>query len=204
LDADLQVQQFEELFNWIWDLWCQYGDDEVEFAYFGKDGWEQIRLNREEVQNNYKIVVRGNDRNTNPQTRIQKAQTILMAMNNPAAFQSGVITPINLANAYKRFYQEMEIPNWEELVSQPPPPQQPPPPIPNIKLTGDDLTEGEQAQLLAMQGIQPDFRGRLVEEEDRREEQEMQNMKDTAKILADHDIKRKQLEKQRKEPKGGE
>jgi len=158
LDADMCRTAHEQLFNWIWDLWCQYGDDEYEFMYFGKEGWEPIKLSKEEIQGKYKITVRGNDQNTNPQVRIQKAQMILMAQQNQMAIQTGVITPVNIANGLKRFYQELDIPNWEELVSQP----QPPKPQPNVKLDMDNMTDAEQAQVLAKQGIQPDVQGRAL------------------------------------------
>lgn len=162
LDASLLKDSMEDLFNWIWDLWCQYGDDSYEFAYFGKDGWEKIRLNREEVQGKYKITVRGNDQNTNPQVRLQKAQGILAGMENPILLQTGVITPMNLANALKIVYQELDIPNWEELVTFPQPqPQQPPPPPP-VKMGMEDLTPQEQAQVKAKYGIQPDAQGMML------------------------------------------
>lgn len=159
LDADLLRMSMEELFNWVWELWCQYGDDSYEFAYFGKDGYEPIKLTKEEVQGKYKITVRGNDQNTNPQTRIQKAQMIMAGVGNQIAVQMGVITPMNVANAYKRMYQELEIPNWEELVTAP---QPPPPPQPEVRINAKDLTDGEMAQILAKKGIQPDMQGRMM------------------------------------------
>ena len=166
LDASLLIGQIEELFNWVWDLWCQYGDDETEFAYFGKDGWEKIRLNREEVQGKYKITVRGNDMNTNPQVRLQKAQAILAGMENPMLAQMGVITPINVANAIKCVYQELDIPNWQELVTFPQPPQPPVPPPPPVKMTMQDLTPQEQAQVLTKFGIQPDVQGMALKHQE--------------------------------------
>jgi hypothetical protein len=163
LDADLLRGSMEDLFNWIWDLWCQYGDDQYEFAYFGKDGWEKIRLSREEVQGKYKITVRGNDQNTNPQVRLQKAQGILAGMENPLLLQMGVITPMNVANALKIVYQELDIQNWQELITFPQPrPQQPPPPPP-VKINMEDLTLQEQAQVKAKYGIQPDPHGMMLQ-----------------------------------------
>ncbi|MCK7529172.1 MAG: hypothetical protein MZV64_72285 [Ignavibacteriales bacterium] len=50
LDANMHIESFTELFNFIWDLWCQYGSDEQEFMYFGKQGWEKIKLSREEIR----------------------------------------------------------------------------------------------------------------------------------------------------------
>lgn len=175
LDAELFRSSFEELANWVWELWCQYGDDEYEFLYFGKEGAEPIKLTKEEVQGKYKITIRGNDQNTNPQVRIQKAQMIMMAQNNPPALQSGVITPVNIANAYKRFYQELDIPGWEELVSMPRPPQPPPP---EVRIRMDDLTDGEQAQVLAKQGIRPDVHGRQLKSRAIIQEKRTQTRKD--------------------------
>jgi hypothetical protein len=163
LDAALFKGQIEELFNWYWDLWCQYGNDEEEFSYFGKDGWEKIRLNREEVKGKYKITVRGNDQNTNPQIRLQKAQAVMADMENPILMQSGVVTPINLANALKMKYQLMDIDNWQELVTFPQPKQQSPPPPP-IKMNMLDLTPLEQAQVKQKFGIQPDMHGMALQQ----------------------------------------
>ena len=182
LDADLCRQSFEELFNWIWDLWCQYGEDYYEFAYFGKDGFEPIKLSKEEIQGHYKVTIRGNDQNTNTQMRIQKAQMILTGMNNPVALQSGVITPMNLANAYKRMYQELDINNWEELVSvpQPPQPATPQQTAPLFKPKFKDLTDAEQAQVLAGMGIQTDVQGRSLKSaakiQEKQQDNEMQQM----------------------------
>lgn len=165
LDAALFKGQIEELFNWYWDLWCQYGNDQEEFAYFGKDGWEKIRLNREEVKGKYKVTVRGNDQNTNPQIRLQKAQAILAQMENPLLLQSGVITPINIANAIKNIYQMLEIENWQELVTfpQPKPQATPPPPV---KMDMEDLTIMEQAQVKQKYGIQPDMQGSVLKHQE--------------------------------------
>jgi len=163
LDANMHVAQFTELWNWIWELIVQYGDDEYNFMYMGANSQgEPIKLTREEIQAKVKIAVRGNDQNTNPQVKIQKAQTIMMGLNNPIAIQTGVITPIHVAQAYKRFYTMLDIDNWEELVATPEEIQQqmqtpPPPPPPDIKLKGDDLTDTEKAQVLQKQGIQPDM-----------------------------------------------
>lgn len=178
LDADMFTRCFTQLFNWIYDLWSQYGDDEYEFAYFGKQGYEKIKLTKEEIQNKYQITVRGNDQNTNPQVRQQKAQMIMMGLQNPIAMQSGVITPVHVAQAYKRFYQMMDIPNWEELVSTPEQitqqmqqqQQNQPPPPDDVKLKGEDLTDGEKAQVLQKRGIQPDVEGRKLNEGNRRQE----------------------------------
>lgn len=166
LDADLFKSQIEDLFTWQWDLWCQYGDDEYEFAYFGQDGWEKIRLNREEVKGKYKITVRGNDQNTNPQVRLQKAQGILNTMENPVLLQAGVITPMNMANALKNVYQMLDIPNWQELVTFPQPKPAVPPPPPPVKMNMLDLSPMEQAQVKEKYGIKPDIEGAMLQQND--------------------------------------
>lgn len=164
LDAEMHSKGYSDLFNWIWDLWCQYGKDEYEFAYFGPQGYEPIKLSREEIQGHYKITVRGNDQNTNPQARLQKAQQILMAATNPLLLQTGVMTPMHQANALKRFFQELDIPNWEELANfQPQPPQQPGPPP--IQPSFGDLTDFEKAQVMSKSGIRPDIQGRLLQKQ---------------------------------------
>jgi hypothetical protein len=167
LDADLMTGSIGELFNWIWELWCQYGDDKYEFAYFGQNGYEPIRLTKEEIQGKYKITVRGNDQNTNPQIKLQKAQMILQMQENPMAMQSGVVTPQNLANGMKRVYQIADIDGWEELVTMPQPPQKPTLEqiAPMFKPKMKDLTEFEQAQILGAMGMQPDTRGRRMNDE---------------------------------------
>lgn len=162
LDASIHTTQFTELFNFIWDLWCQYGKDEYEFNYFGKDGWEQIKLSKEEIQGRYKVTVRGNDRNTNPDVRLQKANQILLAATNPVLLQSGVVTPVQQVNALKRFYQYLEVDNWEELLNQQIQPPPPPPPASLIKPDFNALTDGEQAQVIASAGVQPDIPGRAL------------------------------------------
>lgn len=187
LDADMFRSQVEELFNWIWDLWCQYGDDDYEFAYFGKEGWEKIRLSREEVQGKYKITVRGNDQNTNPQVRIQKAQAILAGMENPLLAQMGVITPQNVANALKVVYQELDIPNWQELVTFPQPKPQIPPPPPPVKIDMDSLTPMEQAQVKAKYGIQPDVQGMAMQHDHSVQADAIAHEHELAKARQKHD-----------------
>lgn len=198
LDADMLRTAFEDLFNWVWELWCQYGDDTYEFAYFGKDGWEPIRLTKEEVQGHYKITVRGNDQNTNPQTRLQKAQAIMAGLQNQLAIQMGVITPMNVANAYKRFYQELDIPNWEELISMPQPPQ-PPPPGSDIKVMFQELEDGEKAQILKNRGIQPDIQSRSLKSDamikEKRQDalsQKVDNLQKVADMVGGQDIGREE------------
>jgi len=174
LDAGLFANQFSELFNWIWDLWCQYGSDEYEFSYFGEKGWEPIKLTKEEIQGKYKIVVRGNDNNTNPQVRMGKAQQVLMATTDQTYIQAGVVTPKEMKAGLEMFYQYLDVPNWETLVNQEEtPPPQPPDPKIAIEPKFEDLAEGEQAQVLQAFQIQPDGMGRSLK---KREEDQDRTM----------------------------
>jgi hypothetical protein len=182
LDADLFRGQFEELINWVYELWCQYGSDEYEFMYFGQEMQKglKIKLTKEELQGKYRITIRGNDQNTNPQVRLQKAQQILLAAQNPLMLQTGVMTPPNVFNAMKRFYQELDIPNWEELLTMPQPPA---PPAPVVKMGLSDLTDAEASQVLAKQGIQPDVQGRALKSQAIIHEKSAQQRKDNLEAL---------------------
>lgn len=163
MDGAVQTESFAELFNWIWELWCEYGKDSYEFAYFGKEGWEKIKLNREEIQGKYKIQIRGNDQNTNPQVRIQKAQAILQGATNPVALQSGIVGPQQLVEAYSQYYQELGVDDWQRFVNSRP--QPPAPPQPQVTPSFKDLTDGEKMQLMKKYGINPDVDGRALEKQ---------------------------------------
>lgn len=169
LDSDMFRQQFAELFGWIWDLWSQYGNDQEEFMYFGQNGWEPIRLSKEEIQGKYRFTVRGNDQNTNPQNKMAKAQQIVMAITNPVFLQAGVITQPQMLAGLKRFFQTLDVDGWEQFVNmqwQPPQPPPPPPPAVLIKPNFDELTDGEQAQVLASAGVNPDIYGRALNKQE--------------------------------------
>lgn len=169
LDVDLYTEAFSELFNMIWDLWCQYGSDQEEFSYFGENGWEQIRLSREEVQGKYKLILRGNDQNFNPQVRQERANQIMMATLNPVALQMGVVQPQNVYNSYKKFYQTLDVPNWQDFITDPQMLQQmnpPKPPPPPVKMTMDDMTPAEKAQVKGAYGIQPDIQGMYIKDQE--------------------------------------
>jgi hypothetical protein len=159
---------FSELFTWIWELWNQYGANEYQFTYYSPAGAEPVHITREEIQGKWRIVVRGNDQNTNPQVRMQKAQQIMMAASNPVFLQTGVMTPQTISNSLKTLYQELDIPNWQELLVEnpaPPMPPQMPPPAMAIKPKFQDLTDAEQAQILSNYGVQPDAHGRSMDKE---------------------------------------
>lgn len=200
LDATMNTEAFSELFSMVWDLWCQYGDDDYEFAYFGKEGWEKIRLTREEIQGKYKITVRGNDQNTNPQVRLQKAQQVMMAMNNEVAIQMGVIKPWHLAEAYDLFFKELDVQEHmklhedpAQLFQQAQAQQQQPQPLP-IKVGMGDLEDGEKAQVLQRMGVQPDMQGRalkskaIIQEKDVEQEAlRVQTLKDVVEMVGERD-----------------
>jgi hypothetical protein len=160
LDAKHYINAFSELFNFIFELWSQHGDDEYEFLYFGESlQGERVKLTKEEIQGKYNIVVRGNDQNTNPNVKIQKAQQIIAAVTNPILLQTGIVGPQQIVNGLKRFYQAMDINNWEELINVQPQPQQPSA-VDRIIPSFKDLTDQEKAQVLAQAGVQPDVQGR--------------------------------------------
>jgi hypothetical protein len=191
LDASMHTEAFTDLFNWIWDLWCQYGNDEYEFAYFGKQGWEKIRLTREEIQGDYKISVRGNDTNTNPQVRLQKAQMVMMAAVNPIALQTGVIKPWHLAEAYDLLFRELDIPESQrlhedpqQLFQQAQQQMQQPPPV-DVKVGMKDLAEGEQAQVVQRMGIQPDIKSRELKSQAKIQEKDSEQASRQIQDLVD-------------------
>jgi hypothetical protein len=179
LDSDMFRAQFGELFGWIWDLWSQYGNDQEEFMYFGQNGWEPIRLSKEEIQGKYRFVVRGNDQNTNPQNKMAKAQQIIMAVTNPVFLQAGVITQPQMLAGLKRFFQTLDVDGWEQFINiQWQPPQSPPPPPAAvlIKPNFDELTDGEQAQVLASAGVNPDIYGRAINKQQELHDKSVEQM----------------------------
>jgi hypothetical protein len=200
LDADLFRGQFEELVNWVYELWCQYGDDNYEFLYFGQSSnGEKVKITKEELQGKYRITIRGNDQNTNPQVRLQKSQQMLMTVQEPMFAQMGVVTPQNVFNILKRFYQELDIPNWEELVT---PPQPAPPPPPQVKMGMEDMTDAEQAQVLAKHGIQPDVQGRALKSQaivqEKHAKQKIENIQALGMVsdmIGEGDKEQKKMEK---------
>jgi hypothetical protein len=177
LDADQFRMAFSELFEMVWDLWCQYGNDQAEFMYFGESGWEQIRLSKEEIQGKYRFMVRGNDQNTNPNIKLQKAQQIVQAITNPVLLQLGVVSKPQIVAGMKRFFQTLDIEGWEQFLDPTPPqPPQPPPPGAIIQPKFEDLTDGEQSQVLASIGVNPDIDGRMLDKQ-------MEVKKDTAELM---------------------
>lgn len=161
LDSGHYINSFSQLFQLIFELWCEFGPDKYEFNYFGNNANPvKIKLTKEEIQGKYNIKVRGNDTNSNPQVRIQKAQQILMATTNPVYIQSGIIQPPQMVEGLKRFYQALGIDEWESLINVNPQPPQPPDPKTAIEPKFADLTDSEQAQVLSAYGVEADAPGR--------------------------------------------
>lgn len=159
LDLSHFTNSFSEIFQKIYELWVQYGPDEYEFNYFGdklRQG-ETLKVSREELQGKYIIKVRGNDQNTNPAVKMQKAQQVLAAVTNPLLIQTGVVDPVKIANGMKRFFEAMDIENYEEIINVTPQPQPQPDPTEKINLQYQDLEPGEKAQVLQRRGIQADI-----------------------------------------------
>jgi hypothetical protein len=162
LDSLLLSDSISELFTQVVGLTQQYLPDEVFFSIAGEGA--SAKLTREEIQGSHLIRTRGNDINTNAQKRLEMAQAKIQMLANPFAIQSGMYTPVNHYNAMKEYLQYTGDANWQAKISmpQPPPPPAPPPAITNIKTNFDELTDIEQAQVLASAGIKPDMQGRLM------------------------------------------
>lgn len=187
LDASLHIEAFSELFSMMWDLWCQYGPDEYEFEYF-QNQWEKLKLTREEIQGKYRIMVRGNDQNTNPQTRLQKAQTVLMGATNPVLLQTGVVGPQQLAAAVKLFYETLDIENSELYYIPNPQPPQPDTINELLKIDFESLTDAQKEQMAMKMGLNPDPQGRALKTQDAQIEKQME-----------YDIERRALDAKEKQ-----
>lgn len=194
LDSTMWTNSISELFSQILELCQQYMPERVFALVTGGDEPVPIHLTRDEIQGKYQIVCRGNDTNTNPYVKAQKSQMRVQLMVNPLMLQTGVITPPNVYNILKRYLQDDGEIAWKELISQPQPPQPPPPPPAATLIKPDykDLTDAEQAQVLASAGVKPDPMGRLMERREMMREDEMdmdmnehQKKVDIAKILVE-------------------
>jgi hypothetical protein len=161
IEGDMVCDGFSELFQMIFADWCQYGPDSYEFQYFGPEAngeFETIKIDKEMLQGHI-IQIRGNDSNTNPSTRLQKAQMIAQTVADPLALQMGLTTPMNVYNAKRQIYIQLGE-NPDLYVSPPPPPS--PPPLPKITLGMDNLTAKEAIQVKGRMGIEPDVEGNIA------------------------------------------
>ena len=162
VDSTMWTNSLSELFMQILELCQQYMPERVFALVVGQDDFEPIHLTRDEIQGRYHIVCRGNDTNTNPFVKAQKSQMrVQLLLGNPIGLQTGVITPPNIYNIYKRYLQDDGEIAWKELISMPqPPPQMPPPPM--IQPDYEEMTDAEKAQVLAQTNIRPDIQGRQI------------------------------------------
>lgn len=158
LDAILYANSLSEIFNHMLDFCQQYMPERIFTLVVGNDGVQPLHISRDEIQGKYHIFCRGNDITSNPQLRLQKALSRIQVLFSQPVLQSGVVTPLNMFNVLKYYLQYDNELAWKEMIT---PPQPPPPPVaPELKMSLDDLTDAEAAQVLASRNIQPDVQGR--------------------------------------------
>jgi hypothetical protein len=177
LDASMWTMSLSEVFTQMLELCQQYMPERVFALVTGQDDLEPIHMTRDEIQGKYNIVCRGNDTNTNPYIKAQKSQMrVQIFADNPIWIQTGVVTPPNLYNIAKRYLQDDGEIAWKQMITMPQPPQapQPPPAATLIKPDYKDLTDAEQAQVLASAGVKPDEYGRMLERNEMLREDEME------------------------------
>lgn len=163
LDVVLFTSALSELFTQILELCQQYMPERVFALVSGENGVEPLHLTRDEIQGKYDIIARGNDTNSNPMLKAQKSLSRVQVLLNPVTLQSGVVNQQNIYNILKRYLQDDGEIGWKELISMPQPQApQPPPPATLIKPGFEDLTDAEQAQVLASAGVRPDMQGRAL------------------------------------------
>jgi len=185
LDASLFTNALSELFTQILELCQQYMPERIFTLVTGEQGIEPLHLSRDEIQGKYYIICRGNDINSNPILRAQKALAKVQLLLSPIPLQLGIVNPQNAYNVLKRYLQDDGEMGWKELISQPQPqPQQQAATL--IKPSFDELTDAEQAQVLAQIGIRPDMRGRSLKSrsiiQEKESEQTAQEIENVTKI----------------------
>lgn len=188
LDAALFTSALSELFTQILDLCQQYMPERVFTLVTGEDGVEPLHLSRDEIQGKYFIICRGNDMNSNPMLRAQKSLARVQVLLNPLMMQMGVVNPGNAYNILKRYLQDDGELAWKGMISMPKPQlPQPPPAAALIKPQFDELTDLEQAQVLASAGVKPDPQGRALKSnaiiEEKEIERRAQNIDNLSKIF---------------------
>jgi hypothetical protein len=184
LDASMYANSLGEIFTQILELCQQYMPDRIFTLVVGQEGVQPLRISREEIQGKFHIFCRGNDVNSNPQLRAQKALARVQVLLNPTTLQLGVVNPMNAFNILKHYLQADGELAWQEMITPPPPPQ---PPLPPVKLGMQDLEAGEQAQVLQRMGIKPDLQGRALKSEaiiqEKSSEQETQKVENLVKLV---------------------
>lgn len=181
LDAALYADSLAEVFSLLLDFCQQYMPERIFTMVVGTDGAVPLNLGRDEIQGKFHIFCRGNDITSNPQLRIQKAMSRLQILLNPEIMQTGVVTPANVFNILKYYLQYDNELAWQEMITFPqPPPMQI---APDVKMLFDELTDAEQAQILASRGVKPDVQGRALksraiiqEKQVNQKQQEMENL----------------------------
>ena len=180
LDAAMFATALGEMFTQILELCQQYMPERIYTLVIGQEGVQPLNISRDEIQGKYHIFCRGNDVNSNPQLRAQKAFARVQALLNETTLGIGVVNPMNAFNILKHYLQSDGELAWQEMITPPQPP--PPPPLP-IKVDMDNLEDGEQAQVLQRLGLKPDIQGRalkssatLQEKAQEREAQKVDNM----------------------------
>jgi len=160
LDAAMFTLSLSEIFTQILELCQQYMPERVFTLVTGSEGIEPIHMERDEIQGKYHIVARGNDINSNPRLKLERAIGNVQVLLSPVPLQMGVVTPMNVYNILKRYLQDGGEIAWKELISQP---ATQPPSVPPQEMK--DLTDAEKAQVLAAKGIQPDIEGSALQKE---------------------------------------
>ena len=204
LDSTMWTNSISEVFTQILELCQQYMPERVFAMVVGQDDLEPLHLTRDEIQGKYHIVCRGNDMNTNPMVKAQKSQMRVQLLINEILLQLGVVNPANAYNILKRYLQDDGEIAWKEMISMPKPQKpQPPPAGTIIKPNYDELTDAEQAQVLASIGVRPDAQGRMLYQEEelkagKREDEMNRHQKglDIAKSVMEMEIAKRKAKKE--------
>jgi hypothetical protein len=177
LDASMFANSLTEIFTQILELCQQYMPERIFTLIVGQEGVQPLNISRDEIQGKYHIACRGNDINSNPQLRAQKAFARVQVLLNPQLAMTGVVNPMNVFNILKNYLQSDGELMWQTMITPPQPP--PPQPLP-VKVDMDNLEDGEKAQVLARMGIKPDMMGRQLKSQATLQEKSMEQ--ESAKV----------------------
>jgi len=166
-----------EIFTQILELCQQYMPERIFTLIVGQEGIQPLNISRDEIQGKYNIVCRGNDINSNPSLKAQKAFSRVQILLNPQLSSTGVVSPMNVFNILKNYLQADGELAWQGMITSPQP--QPPQPLP-VKVDMDNLEDGEKAQVLARMGIKPDMMGRQLKSKSILQEKSMEQ--ETTKV----------------------
>jgi len=184
LDASMYANALSEVFTQILELCQQYMPERIFTMIVGQQGIQPLHISRDEIQGKYYIVCRGNDINSNPQLRVQKALAKAQILLSPIPLQTGIVTPANVFEILKNYLQADGELMWQTMISPPMPPQPQPAPV---KVDMDNLEDGEKAQVLARMGIKPDMMGRMLKSkailQEKAMEQETQKVDNLSTIV---------------------